>query len=93
MERYETMFRWDPAIEHFHGAALIGKGHQIADFGCGTGQAAIEFANWVGPMRHVHASATNEEYVRRARVRADQQAVGAPITHTHFRTGACHWTL
>ena len=84
MERYETMFRWNPATEHFYAAAMIGEGHQIADFGCGPGHAAIEFAKWVGPRGHVHALDINEEFVLRARIRADQQAIGTRIT-THRR--------
>ena len=83
LERYETMFRWNPATEHFYAAAMIGGGHQIADFGCGPGHAAIEFAKWVGPRGHVHALDINEEFVRRARARADQQALGTRIT-THL---------
>jgi ubiquinone/menaquinone biosynthesis C-methylase UbiE len=83
LERYETMFRWNPATEHFYAAAMIGEGHQIADFGCGPGHAAIEFAKWVGPRGHVHALDVNEEFVRRARARADQQALGTRIT-THL---------
>jgi ubiquinone/menaquinone biosynthesis C-methylase UbiE len=83
MERYEKMFRWNPATEHFYSAATIGEGHRIADFGCGPGHAAIEFAKWVGPSGHVHALDVNEEFIRRARVRADQQALGTRIT-THM---------
>jgi ubiquinone/menaquinone biosynthesis C-methylase UbiE len=83
MERYETMLRWNPATEHFYAAAMIGEGHQIADFGCGPGHAAIEFAKWVGPRGHVHALDINEEFVRRTRIRADQQAIGTRIT-THL---------
>ena len=63
MERYETIFRWNPATEHFYAAAMIGEGHQIADFGCGPGHAAIEFAKWVGPSSHVHAPDINEEFI------------------------------
>src|SRR4029077_15372996 len=83
LERYETMFRWNPATGHFYAAAMIGEGHRIADFGCGPGHAAIEFARWVGPRGHVHALDINEEFVRRARARADQQAIGTRIT-THL---------
>src|SRR3984893_19198874 len=83
LERYETMFRWNPATEHFYAAAMIGEGHQIADFGCGPGHAAIEFAKWVGPRGHVHALDINEEFVRRARARAAQQDLGTRIT-THL---------
>ena len=44
LERYETMFQWDPATEPFYASARVGQGHVVADFGCGPGHAAIEFA-------------------------------------------------
>lgn len=85
LARYETMFQWNPASEHFYDAARIGEGHVVADFGCGPGHAAIEFAKWVGPEGHVHALDINEEFVQRARVRAEAQDLGDRITAHHLR--------
>ena len=48
MERYETMFEWNPATAHFYAGAEIVPGLVVGDFGCGPGHAAIEFANRVG---------------------------------------------
>lgn len=80
MERYETMFQWNPASESFYTPAEIGEGLVVGDFGCGPGHAAIEFAKWVGPKGHVHALDINAEFVRRARERADKNGLGGRIT-------------
>jgi SAM-dependent methyltransferase len=80
MARYEAMFQWNPATEHFYAAAEIGEGQVIADFGCGPGHAAIEFAKWVGPTGHVHAVDINEEFVARARTRARKHGLEKRIT-------------
>ncbi len=80
MERYETMYRWNPASEPFYTPAQIGQGHVVGDFGCGPGHAAIEFANRVGPSGHVHAFDINSEFVRRAREKADANNFGDRIT-------------
>lgn len=80
MERYETMFQWNPATEAFYAPAKISQGHVVADFGCGPGHAAIEFAKWVGPAGHVHALDINAEFISRARSRADAQGFGSRIT-------------
>ena len=80
MERYETMYQWNPASEPFYTAAQIGEGHVVGDFGCGPGHAAIEFAKRVGPTGHVHAFDINSEFVRRARDRAEANDLGERIT-------------
>ena len=49
-----------------HVLCKIGEGHVVADFGCGPGHAAIEFARRVGPNGHVHALDINAEFVQRA---------------------------
>jgi ubiquinone/menaquinone biosynthesis C-methylase UbiE len=41
----------------------IGDGQIVADFGCGLGHAAIEFARRVGPSGHVHALDVNAEFI------------------------------
>lgn len=80
MERYETMYEWNPATEIFYTPAKIGPGQEVGDFGCGPGHAAIEFANRVGPTGHVHAFDINAEFVERARARAEKNGLGGRIT-------------
>jgi ubiquinone/menaquinone biosynthesis C-methylase UbiE len=80
MERYETMFQWTPASEAFYAPAKIGPGHCIADFGCGPGHAAVEFARRVGASGHVHALDINADFVRKAREKAETQGLGDRIT-------------
>jgi ubiquinone/menaquinone biosynthesis C-methylase UbiE len=80
LERYDAMFRWNPATAHFYESARIAPGHALADFGCGPGHAAVEFARWVGPEGHVHALDINEEFVRRARTRAAEHGFADRIT-------------
>jgi ubiquinone/menaquinone biosynthesis C-methylase UbiE len=80
MERYETIFQWNPASAPFYEAARIGEGHVVADFGCGPGHAAVEFAGWVGAAGHVHALDINEEFVRRARARVAERGLTDRIT-------------
>ncbi len=80
MERYETMFQWNPATEGFYAPAKIAPGQVIGDFGCGPGHAAIEFANRVGKTGHVHAFDINTEFARRARARARANGLGERIS-------------
>ena len=80
LERYETMFQWNPATEAFYAAAKIGPGNAVADFGCGPGHAAIEFAKRVGPTGHVHALDINAEFIERTRARAQVQGLSDRIT-------------
>jgi SAM-dependent methyltransferase len=89
MERYETMFRWNPATAHYYAAAAIGAGHAVADFGCGPGHAAIEFARQVGATGSVHALDINEEFVRRARARAAEHGLADRSASTCCATKAC----
>lgn len=72
LDRYEKMFQWNSATEHFYDAAKIGPGQVIGDFGCGPGHAAIEFARRVGPTGHVHALDINAEFIRRAQSKAGE---------------------
>jgi len=87
MERYETMYRWNPATEMFYTPAKIGAGHIIGDFGCGPGHSAIEFAKRVGPSGHVHAFDINAEFIRRATERAKSSDLGDRIS-THLLDSA-----
>ena len=80
MERYETMFRWNPASEKFYAGAAIEAGHAVGDFGCGPGHAAIEFAHRVGPTGHVHAFDINGAFIDKTRARAEANGLGERIT-------------
>jgi ubiquinone/menaquinone biosynthesis C-methylase UbiE len=80
MQRYETMFQWNPATEVFYAPAKIGPGLVIGDFGCGPGHAAIEFAKCAGPTGHIHAFDINAEFVGRAKARANSQGLHNHIT-------------
>lgn len=80
MERYETMYQWNPASEEFYAAAKMEPGQVIGDFGCGPGHAAIEFSKRAGPSGHVHAFDINAEFVRRTRARAEDQGLGDQVT-------------
>lgn len=80
MERYESMFQWTAAADAFYAPAAIGEGHVMADFGCGPGSAAIEFARRVGPLGHVHALDINAEFISRTRARAETAGLADRIT-------------
>ena len=80
MARYETMFSWNPASEAFYAPVELAEGQTVADFGCGPGHAAIEFARRVGPAGHVHALDINAGFVERAKARADAEGLGERIT-------------
>lgn len=80
MELYETMYEWNPASEPLYAPAEIGEGQVVADFGCGPGHAAIEFAKRVGPSGHVHALDVNAGFVDRAREKAKQAGLFDRIT-------------
>lgn len=80
MARYETMYQWSDAAEAFYAPAEIGEGQAVADFGCGPGHTAVEFARRVGPSGHVHALDINAEFISRTRARAEEAGVADRIT-------------
>jgi SAM-dependent methyltransferase len=80
LARYETMYQWTAAAEAFYAPAGIGAGQTVADFGCGPGHAAIEFARRVGPTGHVHALDINAEFIARTRARAAAAGLADRIT-------------
>jgi ubiquinone/menaquinone biosynthesis C-methylase UbiE len=88
MKRYEKMFEWTEAAEAFYAPARIGRGQEIADFGCGPGHAALVFAERVGPSGHVHALDVNAEFIARARAGAEAAGLARRIT-THLLEDAC----
>jgi SAM-dependent methyltransferase len=86
LERYETMFAWNPATEHYYSTARLAPDQVVVDFGCGPGHAALEFARRVGPGGHVHALDINAEFIRRTQARAKESGLEGQIT-AHLLTG------
>jgi ubiquinone/menaquinone biosynthesis C-methylase UbiE len=86
LARYETMYRWSAVAEELYAPANIRAGHVVADFGCGPGHAAIEFARRVGRAGHVHALDVNAEFIRRARQKAQAARLADRVT-VHLLTG------
>jgi ubiquinone/menaquinone biosynthesis C-methylase UbiE len=80
LARYETMYQWSAAAEAFYAPADIRAGHVVADFGCGPGHTAIEFARRVGPAGHVHAFDINAEFISRTRARAEACRLADRVT-------------
>jgi len=80
LARYETMYQWSAAAEAFYAPAEIGAGQVVADFGCGPGHTAIEFARRVGGSGHVHALDINAEFIKRTRTRAEAAGFADRIT-------------
>lgn len=87
MARYEKMYQWSGAAETFYARAAIGAGQVVADFGCGPGYTAIEFARRVGPSGHVHALDVNAEFIASARAKAITAGLADRITF-HLLTDA-----
>jgi ubiquinone/menaquinone biosynthesis C-methylase UbiE len=87
LERYESMFQWNPASANLFEPADVQAGHVVGDFGCGPGHMAVELAGWVGAAGHVHAFDINAEFVSRARERAAAAGLGERIT-VHLLAGA-----
>jgi SAM-dependent methyltransferase len=81
MARYETMYQWSAAAEAFYTPAEIGEGQAVADFGCGPGHTAIEFACRVGASGHVHALDINAEFIKRTQARAEGSGSRRPYHH------------
>lgn len=86
MARYEIMFQWSAAADAFYAAADIRDGLTVADFGCGPGHTAIEFARRVGPAGHVHALDINADFLERTRQKAVSAGFADRIT-THLMEG------
>jgi len=80
MARYESMYQWSAAAEAFYAPAEIAAGQDVADFGCGPGHTAIEFARRVGASGHVHALDINAEFIKRTRAKAEAAGFAERIT-------------
>jgi ubiquinone/menaquinone biosynthesis C-methylase UbiE len=87
LARYDEMFAWNPASAPLYASADVQAGQTVADFGCGPGHMAVEFAGWVGPAGHVHALDINPEFVALARERTASKGLSGRIT-VHQSDGA-----
>src|ERR1051326_2540948 len=88
LARYGTMFRWDPNAAHFFDAAQIGEGLEVADFGCGPGDVAVEFARRVGDHGHVHGLDINRTFLQMAKAKAKSANVDRRFTPHLLTDGA-----
>lgn len=80
MSAYRGGFGWDEAAERLYKPADISTGQTIADFGCGPGKVAVEFAKRVGPDGHVYAIDINAEFLNIARQNAADAGVSECMT-------------
>lgn len=87
LDRYQRMFAWNPSSKALYESADIRAGHVVADFGCGPGHTAIEIADWVGPMGHVHALDINAAFAAQTRQNARDAGVEDRVT-AHRSDGA-----
>lgn len=71
MAAYRTMFKWSDAAEQLYAPTEIRRGQRVADFGCGPGYTAVEFARRVGPEGHVHALDINADFLAQVRENAE----------------------
>ena len=80
LDRYQSMFQWNPASHVFYDAADIGKGHIVGELGSGPGHTAVEIARWVGPDGHVHTLDINEEFVAQTNANAKTAGFDKRVT-------------
>ena len=80
LERYQVMFRWNPASSVLYEAATIGPGQIVGELGSGPGHTAIEIASWVGSEGHVHAMDINSDFVSQTRDNAKAAGLGDRVT-------------
>ena len=80
LNRYQSLFEWNPSSAVLYERADIKVGHIVADFGCGSGHTAIEIANWVESEGHVHALDINTDFVAQTRENAIKAGVDDRIT-------------
>ncbi len=87
MSAYSSGFNWDQAAEKIYAYADIQQGMTVADFGCGPGKIATEFARRVGSGGHVHALDINAEFLDLTRKNASSAGLVDRVT-THLNDGA-----
>lgn len=84
---YEELFRWRPNMEPMITGAQIAPGLRVIDYGCGPGFLAIELAKRVGPSGRVVGCDLNEEFLLRARARAESEGVAERVDWHHIVDG------
>ena len=82
MSGYRAGFRWSDDVADLYKPADIAVGQTVADFGCGPGHIAVEFANRVGPEGHVHALDINSDFLELTQENATNAGVANRVT-TH----------
>lgn len=82
MSGYRAGFRWSDDAADLYEPADIALGQTVADFGCGPGHIAVEFANRVGPEGHVHALDINSDFLDLTRENAANAGVANRVS-TH----------
>ena len=80
LERYQSMFQWNPASRVFYEAAKIRDGHIVGELGCGPGHTAVEIARWVGAAGRVHALDINVDFIAQAKINARAAGLEDRIT-------------
>ena len=86
LERYQSMFGWNPASKPLYDLADIHVNQVVADFGCGPGHTAVELARWVGPKGHVHALDINQDFIDQSHLNARKAGFSDRIT-SHLSDG------
>jgi ubiquinone/menaquinone biosynthesis C-methylase UbiE len=71
MAAYRTMFKWSDDAEQLYAPTGIRGGQTVADFGCGPGYTAVEFAKRVGAEGRVHALDINADFLAQMRENAE----------------------
>jgi ubiquinone/menaquinone biosynthesis C-methylase UbiE len=80
LDRYQSMFQWNPDSTALYEPADIRLGHTVGDFGCGPGHIAVEIAKWVGRDGHVHALDINAEFIVSTKNKATAAGFAERIT-------------
>ncbi|RLK10662.1 class I SAM-dependent methyltransferase [Ruegeria conchae] len=61
-----------PVLDLVFDRATLAEGMRVIDIGCGTGASALRAAQQVGPKGHVLGIDISEQFLERARMRADE---------------------
>ncbi len=98
LSRYEQMFVFREQQEPLITPLELTEGLTVADYGCGPGFMAMEFARRVGPSGRIYGFDINEQFISRAQNRAIeagldnlsfQQLDGLQITPATFDRVFC----
>ncbi|SDW39436.1 Ubiquinone/menaquinone biosynthesis C-methylase UbiE [Ruegeria halocynthiae] len=72
---------FSPVLDLLLDRAALTRGMRVVDIGCGTGASALTVAQQIGPEGHVLGVDISEQFLERARRRADQ----ANLNNVKFR--------